>query len=96
MLPWTYLIFGLLGGVLVGWLLSYWFTASRQNQVALRLEDELRGQLDQKETEIKTLRKELEIMNAMYTHPPKDLIPVITWLKQRIKEIEKKRIKLVI
>ena len=60
MLPWTYLIFGLLGGVLVGWLLSYWFTASRQNQVALRLEDELRGQLDQKETEIKTLRKELE------------------------------------
>ena len=37
-----------------------------------------------------TLRKELEIMKAMYTHPPKDLIPVITWLKQRIKEIEKK------
>ena len=60
MIPWTYLIFGLLGGVSVGWLLSYWFTASRQNQVALRLEDELRGQLDQKETEIQTLRKELE------------------------------------
>lgn len=37
-----------------------------------------------------TLRKELENIKALYTNPPKDLIPVITWLTQRIKEMEMK------
>ena len=61
---WVYLIIGLLFGGLTGWLLSYWFTASRQNQVALRLENELRSQLEQQETVIKALREELEAQRS--------------------------------
>ena len=55
---------GLLVGGLTGWLLSYWFTASRQNQVALRLEHELRSQLEQQESVIKALREELEAQRS--------------------------------
>ena len=64
MADWAYLMIGLLVGGLTGWLLSYWFTASRQNQVALRLENELRSQLEQQETVIKALREELEAQRS--------------------------------
>ncbi len=57
---WAYLLIGLLSGCLIGWLLSWWLTAARQNQVALRLEEELRGQLEQQESDIKSLREDLE------------------------------------
>ena len=57
---WAYLIIGLLTGGLIGWLLSWRLTAQRQDQVALRLEEELRGQLEQQENEIKSLRDDLE------------------------------------
>ena len=57
---WAYLLIGLFAGALIGWLLSCWLTASRQNQVALRLEEELRGQLEQQEVDIKSLREDLE------------------------------------
>ena len=57
---WVYLVLGLTVGGLIGWLLSWWLTSSRQNQVALRLEEELRGQLEQQETDIKSLRELLE------------------------------------
>jgi DNA recombination protein RmuC len=61
MLDWAYLVIGLSTGGLIGWLLSWWLTASRQNQVALRLEEELRGQLEQRDVDIKSLREELEL-----------------------------------
>jgi len=57
---WAYLLIGLGSGGLIGWLFSWWLNASRQNQVALRLEQELRGQLEQQEAEIKSLRQDLE------------------------------------
>ena len=37
-----------------------------------------------------TLRKELESLKALYTHPTKELKTVMKWLDKRIKKIEEK------
>lgn len=36
-----------------------------------------------------TFRKELESLKAIYAHPTKELITVIEYLEQRVKELEK-------
>ena len=37
-----------------------------------------------------TLRKELENLKALYSHPTEELQTVMKWLDKRIKKIEKK------